>query len=70
MPLGTRTDATGAESRLDGTYKIDGRKLVLTWKDGAREDTLALTVSKLTDDELVFAEEKGKDETLVRVKDK
>ena len=56
----------GKESKLDGTFKVDGNKVVVTAKAGDRERTHTLTVSKLTDTEMVLKD----DTTLVRIKDK
>jgi uncharacterized protein (TIGR03066 family) len=53
-----------------GTYKVDGDKLTLTMKMGDMEQTITRTVSKLTDTELVSADERGKESTLFRIKDK
>ena len=57
--------------KADGTYKMDGNKLVLTVKFGDDEKKMTRTVSKLTDAELVSKDdESGKEDTLTRVKDK
>jgi uncharacterized protein (TIGR03066 family) len=56
--------------KIERTYKIDGNKIIMTVKDGERERNWTAIVSKLTDSELVVAEEKGKEVTLVRIKDK
>jgi uncharacterized protein (TIGR03066 family) len=63
-------DDGGKTLTREGTYKLDGNKLALTLKQGDKERTMTRTVSKLTDTELVSADEKGKEDTLVRVKEK
>lgn len=63
----TATD-DGKESK--GTYKVEGNKLTLTMKMGDMEQTITRTITKLTDTELVSADDKGKESTLVRIKDK
>ena len=62
--------ADGKAVTAEGTYKIDGNKLTTTVKVGGEERTLTSTISRLTDTELVGTDEKGKERTLVRVKDK
>jgi uncharacterized protein (TIGR03066 family) len=61
----------GKESKADGTYKVDGNKIVLNMKFGEKEQTMTRVVSKLTDTELVSrsdAKKDDKEDTLVRVK--
>lgn len=60
----------GKEVKFDGTYKVEGDKVKTTMKFGDKEQTDTQTISKLTDTELVSKDEKGKEETLVRIKDK
>lgn len=60
----------GKETKSEGTYKVDGSKLSLTYKAGDKEQTHTVAVSKLTDTELATKDEKGKEETFVRVRDK
>jgi len=43
----------GMKVNFDGTYKIDGKKLVLTFKIGDNEQAVELTIDKL--DEKTFA---------------
>jgi uncharacterized protein (TIGR03066 family) len=62
--------AGGGAIKADGTYKLDGNKLLLTLKLGDMEKSMTRTISKLTDTELVSKDEKGKEDTLVRIKDK
>jgi len=54
--------------KLDGTYKVEGAKLTLTMKRGEKDRTEVLDVLKLTDDELVTVDSKGKKDNLKRVK--
>jgi uncharacterized protein (TIGR03066 family) len=58
----------GKEFKGDGTYKLDGNKLEMTTKFGDMERKMTRTISKLTDTELVSKDEKGKEDTLVRIK--
>ena len=61
----------GKETKLDGTYKVDGNKLTTAMKIGEMERTRTLVVKKLTDTELVATDDKeGKENTLVRIKGK
>jgi uncharacterized protein (TIGR03066 family) len=60
--------ADGKDFKIEGTYKLDGNKLALTMKFGDKEDTKTRTISKLTDTELTSKDEKGKEDTLVRIK--
>lgn len=62
--------ADGKEFALDGTYTVEGNKLVTTMKFGEKERKETHTISKLTDTEMVSKDEKGKEETLVRVQGK
>ena len=65
----TRTD-DGVERTFGGTYKVDGNKVTTILKWGDKEQTDTRTVSKLTDTEMVSTDEKGREITLVRLKDK
>jgi uncharacterized protein (TIGR03066 family) len=58
----------GKEVKGDGTYKLDGNKLEMTTKFGDMERKMTRTINKLTDTELVSTDEKGKEDTLVRIK--
>jgi uncharacterized protein (TIGR03066 family) len=64
------TTSEGKVVTAEGTYKLDGNKLTATTKLDDKEQTLTFTIIKLTDDELVAKNEKGKERTLVRIKDK
>jgi uncharacterized protein (TIGR03066 family) len=66
-----KVSVAGGEFKAEGTYKVDGNKLMLTVKFGDAETKMTRTVSKLTDTELVSKDdESGKEDTLSRVKDK
>jgi uncharacterized protein (TIGR03066 family) len=56
--------------KFEGTYKVDGNKLVVTVEFGGKDQATAFTVTKLTDTELVMRDEKGKEVKLSRIKDK
>ncbi len=57
--------------KFEGTYKLDGNKLRLKMKIGDDEKDQSRTITKLTRTELVSRdEEKGKEDTLLRVGDK
>ncbi len=63
----------GAETRPqeEGTYTLDGNKLVVTWKKPAGGgQKVVFAVVRLTDTEMVHAVDKGREVTLVRVKDR
>lgn len=65
----TRTD-DGVERTFGGTYKVDGNKVTTILKWGDKEQTDTRTVSKLTDTEMVSADEKGREMTFVRIRTK
>src|SRR5438067_1577771 len=58
------------EGKIEGTYKLDGNKLVITAKVGDKEQKMTRVITKLTDTELVSRrdDEGAKEETLMRVK--
>mgnify|MGYP000458435570 CR=1 FL=1 len=56
--------------KLEGTYKIDGNKIEVALSLGGKDIKETLTVTKLTDDEMVSKDSKGKEDTLKRVKSK
>jgi uncharacterized protein (TIGR03066 family) len=60
----------GKETKVEGTYKIDGNTLTLKIKDEGKNKVLTRTVKKLTDTELIETDEKGKERVFVRLKDK
>ena len=63
-----RASRDGKDFTLEGTYKLDGNKLTTTMKLGDMERMQTRTISKLTDTELVSSDDKGKEDTLIRVK--
>jgi hypothetical protein len=70
---GREVDAAGTRAGRgshQGRYKADGNRLSLTSKAGDRERAETLTVTKLTDDELVTTDEKGQEEAPIRGQDK
>jgi uncharacterized protein (TIGR03066 family) len=66
----TVTIKTEKELKREGTYKVDGNKLTVTMTVNGKEQVRTRTITKLTDMELVSSDEKGKEATLVRIKDK
>ena len=65
-----RNEVGGQPLRLEGTYKLDGNRLAVTVKRDGQDRTGTMTVSKLTDDELVMLEAgKKQPDTLRRVKE-
>ncbi len=60
----------GKVQTLSGTYKLDGDKLSFEVKFGAETIKEAITLSKLTDDEIEGKDKEGKVEALRRVKPK
>ena len=60
----------GKEIKVEGTYKVDGNKLTYTMPVDKKDQSTTLTITKLTDTELMSKDETGKEETLVRIKDK
>ena len=55
---------------VGGTYKVEGNKLTLKLKVGNNDDEMILTITKLTDTELVTKDKDGKEEKFERFKDK
>jgi uncharacterized protein (TIGR03066 family) len=56
----------GKSDKTEGTYKLDGNKLSVEFKDTKETST----VTKLTDEELTLKYEKGTEEAFKRVKAK
>lgn len=67
--LSVRTSAGDMEFTVGGSWKLDGNKLMIHLKEGENEIKDTVTISKLTDDELIgeSATKKSK-ETFRRVK--
>ena len=63
-------DERGKAQKSEGTYKLDGDKLSVVLKKGDKDEKETMTVKKLTDTELVTTDEKGKEETLMKLKEK
>ncbi len=60
----------GKEFKVSGTYKVDGDKVSTKLNAGGKEISETHTITKLTDTELISKDEKGMEESLVRVKAK
>ena len=60
----------GKETKREGTYQVDGDKLSLRVKSGNSEAIYNMTVTKLTNAELVTKDDRGQVLSVVRVKDK
>jgi uncharacterized protein (TIGR03066 family) len=58
----------GKEIKAEGTYKLQGDKLDVSLKFMGDELKEQLTIKKLTDQELITEDSKGKSETLKRKK--
>jgi uncharacterized protein (TIGR03066 family) len=61
-------DLGGKTEKVEGSYKLDGAKLEVVISFGGKEMKETLTIKKLTDDELITTDSKGKDETLKKAK--
>lgn len=61
---------SSGEVKLDGTYTIDGNKLLTVLKAANQEVKNTITVTKLTDTEMSGTDEKGKADTFVKVQSK
>jgi uncharacterized protein (TIGR03066 family) len=53
-------EQNGMKMDFDGTYKVDGNKLALTFKFGDNEMTVNITIDKLDDTTCVTSSEHGK----------
>ncbi|MBP3955259.1 TIGR03066 family protein [Gemmata sp. G18] len=60
----------GKTEKIDGTYKLDGNKLEVEMSFGGKTEKETITITKLTDTELVAKDSKGKEDTMNRVKEK
>ena len=56
--------------KMEGTYKLEGKKLTVTVKAGAKEVERVQTIFDVTETELITTDEGGKKEFSTRVKDK
>ena len=66
----TAKEKKGKDVQLNGTYTVDGDKVAVTFKAGDKEFKETLTIVKLTDDELVTKDSKGKKDTFERMEEK
>lgn len=53
-------EADGMKMSFEGTYKIDGTKMVLTFKIGDREQPVELTIDQLTEKTFTTTSSAGK----------
>jgi uncharacterized protein (TIGR03066 family) len=60
----------GKTEKVEGTYKLDGNKLEVELSFGGKTEKETLTITKLSDTEMVTKDSKGKEDTLKRVKAK
>ncbi|WP_439631490.1 TIGR03066 family protein [Gemmata sp.] len=56
--------------KLDGTYTVEGNKLVTVIRAAKQEVKKTITVSELTDTAMSGTDDTGKEDTFVRVKGK
>lgn len=67
--LSVTADADGKDFTITGTWKLDGNKLTLQLKAGENEIKDTVTISKLTDDEMIGeSDTKKQKESFKRVK--
>lgn len=67
--LALSIDLAGKIEKIEGSYKsIEPNKLEVVIAFGGKEQKETLTVKKLTDDELITTDSKGKDESLKKKK--
>jgi uncharacterized protein (TIGR03066 family) len=60
----------GMDFKLDGTYAVEGNKIMIVLKTANADVKRTITVSKFTDTELTGTDDTGKEDTLVKLKDK
>ena len=58
----------GLEIKLEGTYKVDGKKVTYTMKRVDQEQTHTITIRKLSETEMSFEREDGKKVDLTKAK--
>ncbi|MBA4190037.1 MAG: TIGR03066 family protein [Planctomycetaceae bacterium] len=63
-------DIGGKSEKIEGTYKLEGDKLEMVMSFGGKEQKETVTISKLTDEEMVGKDSKGKEEKFKRLKAK
>jgi uncharacterized protein (TIGR03066 family) len=66
--LKARFEAQGKPRTLDGSYKVEGNTLTVTFRMGDQERTDNLKIKTLTDQELVTVDSMGKEDTFKRKK--
>ncbi|MFO0825678.1 MAG: TIGR03066 family protein [Gemmataceae bacterium] len=66
----TINPGTDTSKTIDGTYKIEGNKIQVVVGAPGNDKKETLTVVKLTDEELVTKDTKGKEDKFVRLKPK
>jgi uncharacterized protein (TIGR03066 family) len=60
-------DLAGKSEKIEGTYKLDGDKLEMVMSFGGKEQKESVTITKLTDEEMVGKNSQGKEEKFKRV---
>jgi uncharacterized protein (TIGR03066 family) len=53
---------------IEGTYKVEGDKLSIALKQGAKESKETMTIKTLTDKKLVTADSRGKEDEFEKTK--
>ena len=66
----TKTTSARLPQPIEGTYTLTGNKLVTVVASSGQEVRETLTITVLTDTELVGTLEQGREKTFIRVKDK
>lgn len=61
-------DIGGKTDKIEGTYKVDGDKLEMVISLNGKEQKETVTLTKLTDEEMIGKDSKGKEEKFKRVK--
>ena len=59
----------GKDESVDGTWKLDGKKLTVTMKKGDKDDTETMEITTLDDKKLVTKDPKGKVDEFEKVKE-
>lgn len=68
--LSATAPVEGKDTRIEGTYALDGAQLTLTLKAGGNEIKETQTITRLTADELEWDGKSGVKDKFRRVKDK
>ncbi len=61
--------ATIGENKIEGTYKVDGNKMILTMNVKGKEAPRTVTVKKLTDEVMENESDKGEKASYKKLKD-